>query len=152
MLLSATGLSPGWRGVGNSPPPSAPSMLPLVERIEIKGLRVFGRHGALERERREGQPFVVDVSLELDLSRAATTDALADTVDYSALARKLALAVGRTRFDLIEALAGHLADLALSDPKVWAAEVRVAKPHAPVTVQLDEVAVVVRRARQGQSP
>ncbi|MGH3924340.1 MAG: dihydroneopterin aldolase, partial [Pseudonocardiaceae bacterium] len=43
-------------------------MLRPVDRIEIKGLRVFGRHGVAERERREGQTFVVDVTLELDLS------------------------------------------------------------------------------------
>lgn len=126
-------------------------MLPPVDRIEIRGLRVFGRHGVLEEERREGQPFVVDMTLELDLSRAAATDALVDTVDYGALARRLAEAVGRTRFELIEALAGHLADLALTDSRVRAVEVRVAKPRAPVTVQLDEVAVVVRRSRQDRA-
>ncbi|MGH8896449.1 MAG: dihydroneopterin aldolase [Egibacteraceae bacterium] len=119
-----------------------------MDRIEIKGLRVFGRHGVAERERSEGQTFVIDMTLELDLSRAAVSDALADTVDYGALARRLAEAVGRTRFDLIEALAAHLADLALDDLRVQAAEVRVAKPQAPVTVALDEVAVVVRRVRQ----
>ncbi|MGH8903468.1 MAG: dihydroneopterin aldolase [Egibacteraceae bacterium] len=123
-------------------------MLRPVDRVEIRGLRVFGRHGLLEREQREGQPFVVDVTLELDLSRAAMSDALVDTVDYRALAQRLAETVGRTRFDLIEALAAHLANLALSDERVQAAEVRVAKPQAPVTVQLGEVAVVVRRVRQ----
>lgn len=109
---------------------------------------MFGRHGVLERERSDGQTFVVDVTLELDLSRAAMSDVLRDTVDYGALAQRLAEAVGRTRFDLIEALAGHIADLALDDPRVRVVEVRVAKPQAPVTVQLDEVAVVVRRVRQ----
>jgi dihydroneopterin aldolase len=122
-------------------------MLRPVDRVEIRGLRVFGRHGLLEQERREGQPFVVDVTLELDLSGAATSDALVDTVDYRTLAQRLAEGVGRTRFDLIEGLAGHLADLALADEKVQAVEVRVAKPQAPVTVQLDEVAVMLRRAR-----
>lgn len=122
-------------------------MLQAVDRIEIRGLRVFGRHGVLEREQREGQPFVVDVALELDLSRAAMSDALVDTVDYSALSQRLAEAIGRTRFDLIEALAGHLADLALSEGKVRAVEVRVAKPQAPLPVQVDEIAVLLRRAR-----
>jgi dihydroneopterin aldolase len=127
-------------------------MLPPVDRIEIRGLRVFGRHGVLERERRDGQPFVVDVTLQLDLSHAAATDALADTVDYDVLVQRLAQAVGRTRFALIEALAGHLADLALSDTRVRTAEVRVAKPRAPVSGDLDEVAVVLRRARCEQDP
>jgi 7,8-dihydroneopterin aldolase/epimerase/oxygenase len=119
-----------------------------VDQIEIKGLRVFGRHGVAEQERQEGQTFAIDVTLELDLSQAAASDALVDTVDYGVLAQRLAKAVGGTRFDLIEALAGHLADLALDDARVRAAEVRVAKPEAPVTVTLDEVAVVVRRVQQ----
>lgn len=116
-----------------------------MDRIEIKGLRAFGRHGVLERERREGQTFVVDVALDVDLSVAAASDALADTVDYSLLAERLVEAVSETRFDLIEALASHLAGIAVQDGRVRAAEVRVAKPAAPVAVDLDEVAVVVRR-------
>ncbi len=118
-----------------------------MDRIEIKGLRAFGRHGVLERERRDGQMFVVDVALEVDLTRAAASDALADTVDYGLLAERLARAVSGTRFDLIEALAGHLAGIALEDGRVRAAEVRVVKPHAPVAVDLAEVAVVVVRRR-----
>jgi len=119
-----------------------------MDRIEIRGLRVYGRHGVHEREQREGQPFVVDVTLEVDLSKAAASDALADTIDYGALARRVARSVGTTRFDLIEALAGHLADLALEDPRVCAAEVRVAKPQAPLPLDFTEVAVTVRRAQQ----
>ncbi|MGH8934348.1 MAG: dihydroneopterin aldolase [Egibacteraceae bacterium] len=120
-----------------------------VDRIEIKGLRAFGRHGVFERERRDGQTFVVDVALEVDLSRAAVSDALADTIDYGLLAERLAQAVSSTRFDLIEALAGHLAGIALEDRRVRAAEVRVAKPEAPLPVTLAEVAVVVRRRCDG---
>jgi 7,8-dihydroneopterin aldolase/epimerase/oxygenase len=116
-----------------------------VDRIEIRGLRVFGRHGALEREQLEGQLFVVDVMLEVDLERAAASDVLADTVDYGILATRLAEAVGRTRFALIEALAGHLAGIALEDARVQAVVVRVAKPEAPVAVDVDEVAVTIRR-------
>lgn len=116
-----------------------------MDRIEIRGLRAHGRHGVFEHERRHGQPFVVDVILERDLSVPAGSDALGDTVDYGTLAQQVQEAVMTTRFDLIEALAGHIADLALADPSVDAVEVRVAKPEAPVTVELAEVAVVLRR-------
>ncbi len=119
-----------------------------MDRIEIRGLRARGRHGVLEQERRYGQPFVVDVTLERDLSRPATSDSLGDTVDYGTLAQQVGDAVTTTRFNLFEALAGHIADLALTDPSVTAVQVRVAKPEAPVTVDLAEVAVVVRKERQ----
>lgn len=118
-----------------------------TDRIEISGLRVFGRHGVLEHEKREGQTFVIDVALEVDLDRPSRTDQLGDTVDYGTLAQRLAQEVGATRFDLIERLAGHLLDIAMDDPMVDAAEIRIAKPSAPVTVSLDEVAVRLRRER-----
>lgn len=119
-----------------------------MDRIEIKGVRAFGRHGVFEEERRNGQTFVIDVVLERDLSVPARTDALGDTVDYGTLAQQIVEAVGSTRFDLIEALAGHIAEVAMADPSVDAAEVRVAKPSAPVLVSVDEVAVVLRRERR----
>ena len=122
-------------------------MLRGVDRIELRGVRAFGRHGVFDDEKLRGQEFVVDVVLECDLDLPSRTDALGDTVDYGIVAQQVARAVETTRFDLIEALAGHIADLALHDPMVSAVEVRIAKPAAPVTVQLDEVAVVVRRTR-----
>jgi 7,8-dihydroneopterin aldolase/epimerase/oxygenase len=118
-----------------------------ADRIEIRGLHAFGRHGVFPHERRHGQTFVVDLTLELDLSVAAASDELGDTVDYGTLAQQVAEAVQTTRFDLIEALAGHLADLALVDPSVQAVEVRVAKPEAPLSVKA-AVAVVLRRERR----
>lgn len=118
-----------------------------MDRIEIRGLRARGRHGVFEQERRHGQTFVVDVVLERDLSGPAATDSLGDTVDYGTLAQQISDAVTTTRFDLIEALAGHIADLALTDPSVDAVEVRVAKPEAPINVDFAEVAVTLRRER-----
>lgn len=117
----------------------------MGDRIEIRGLRVFGRHGVLASEQRDGQHFVVDLTLERDLSAAARSDALADTVDYGVLAERVAAAVNETRFDLIEALAGHVADVALAEPGVEAVTVRVAKPEAPLNAEVAEVAVVLRR-------
>lgn len=124
-----------------------------MDRIEIRGLRVHGHHGVYPSEQRDGQPFVVDVDIERDLDRAARSDDLRETVHYGELTERLAAAITTTRFDLIEALAGHLADLVLSEPGVAAVEVRVAKPHAPidlssVAAELDEVAVVLRRERR----
>lgn len=118
-----------------------------MDAIEIRGLRAFGRHGVLASEQERGQPFVVDCWLEVDLAAAAASDDLTDTVHYGELAERLADAVTTTRFDLIEALAGHLAGVALEDPRVAAVQVRVAKPRAPVGVHVDHVAVTLRRRR-----
>ena len=69
-----------------------------MDAIEIRGLRAFGRHGVLDFERELGQVFVVDCVLEVDLTAASASDALADTVDYGLLAGRLAHAVTTTRF------------------------------------------------------
>lgn len=119
------------------------------DRIELRGLRAVGRHGVLPHEHEHGQTFVVDVVLEADLSAASRSDALADTVDYGTLGTAVVQAVAGTRFDLIEALAGHLADLVVAHDRVTAATVTVHKPMAPMPVLFDDVAVVVRRERAG---
>lgn len=118
-----------------------------MDRIEIVGLRAHGRHGVLAEEQQHGQMFVLDVVAEVDLEAARRSDALADTIDYAALVTRLSAAVSATRFDLIEALAGHLCDLVLADARVAAVEVRVAKPEAPIALPLSEVAVRLRRER-----
>ncbi len=118
-----------------------------ADRIALRGLRVRGRHGVLSAERRDGQDFVVDVTLEVDTAPAAASDDLADTVDYAALAERLAAVVAGEPVDLLETLAGRLVEVALSDPQVLAAEVTVHKPQAPVRVPVADVAVTVRRAR-----
>jgi dihydroneopterin aldolase len=117
------------------------------DRVRLTGLRVRGRHGVFAHERRDGQEFVVDATLELDTAPAARTDELADTVDYGGLARQLAAEVAGEPVNLIETLAGRLAHICLRDPRVAAAEVTVHKPAAPIPLPFADVAVTVRRSR-----
>lgn len=131
--------------------PPAPAE-PARERIELRGLRCAGHHGAFAAERAQGQPFVVDVTVHADLTRAATSDDLADTVDYAGVAQRVSEAVAATSFALLEALADHLCGVVLADHRVAEVEVRVAKPAAAMPVELDEVAVVARRGRGGARP
>ena len=57
----------------------------MADRIELRGLTVRGNHGVFDHERRDGQDFVVDVTVWIDLAAAAASDQLADTYDYGAL-------------------------------------------------------------------
>jgi dihydroneopterin aldolase len=119
----------------------------MTDRITLTGLRVFGRHGVFAFERADGQDFVIDATLELDTDRAATTDELADTVDYGALAQRLADVVGGEPVNLLETLAARLADACLADARVAAATVTVHKPQAPIPLAFADVAVTIRRER-----
>lgn len=116
------------------------------DRIMLRGIRAFARHGVLPHERELGQSFTVDVVLELDLAAAARSDELADTVDYGAVAAAVHEVVTGTRRDLVEAVAGEVADAVLAlDGRLTGVEVSVHKPAAPVTVDLEDVVVTVRR-------
>ncbi len=117
------------------------------DEIVLTGLRVFGRHGVFAHERRNGQEFVVDLALTLSLDAAAASDDLADTVDYGALADRVAAIVGGEPLNLIEALAGRIADAVLGDLRVQAVRVTVHKPQAPIAQDFADVAVTVRRSR-----
>lgn len=118
------------------------------DRIELRGLRVFGRHGVFDHEKAEGQEFVVDLVVHADLAAAAASDDLADTLDYGALARRAADVVGGPSRDLIESVAGAVADAVLAaDGRVREVEVTLHKPSAPIPLAFDDVAVVLRRGR-----
>jgi 7,8-dihydroneopterin aldolase/epimerase/oxygenase len=118
-----------------------------TDRIELRGLRVRGRHGVFDHERRDGQDFLVDVTVWMDLAPAATSDDLADTLHYGELAERVATIVGGEPRDLIEAVAGRVADEVLTDPRVSAVEVALHKPQAPIPLEFADVAVVVHRSR-----
>lgn len=119
----------------------------MTDRITLSGLRVRGNHGVFEHERRDGQEFVVDVVVWLDLRKAAASDDLADTLDYGALAEVAAGIVGGEPSDLIETVAGRIADAVLADARVDAVEVTVHKPSAPISRTFADVAVTIHRAR-----
>jgi dihydroneopterin aldolase len=119
----------------------------VSDRISLHGLRVRGHHGVFDFERRDGQDFVVDVELELDLTRAAASDDVTDTVHYGELAGRLAEVIAGEPVNLIETLAERLAAVCLADARVDAATVTVHKPQAPIPHEFADVAVTVRRAR-----
>lgn len=119
-----------------------------ADRIELRGLRAHGFHGVLDDERRQGQVFVVDATVELDTTAAAAADDLARTIDYAGLAQRLVAVVEGDPVDLIETLAARLVAVCLDDERVTAAEVTVHKPQAPVGVPFEDVAVTIRRERR----
>jgi len=121
----------------------------MADRIELRGLMVRGRHGVFDHERADGQDFVVDITVWIDLADAAASDELADTYDYGALARLAADVIAGPPRNLIEGVGAEIADQVMRDPRVHAVEVTVHKPQAPIPQQFDDVAVVVRRSRRG---
>ena len=121
----------------------------MADRIELRGLTVRGNHGVFDHERRDGQDFVVDVTVWIDLAAAAASDQLADTYDYGTLAQRAAEIVAGPARNLIETVAAEIAEDVMTDQRVHAVEVVVHKPSAPIPLQFDDVAVIARRSRRG---
>jgi 7,8-dihydroneopterin aldolase/epimerase/oxygenase len=113
--------------------------------VEIAGLELAGLHGALEAERREPQPFLYDVELELD---EPASDELVQTADYRevvALIRDVSLS---RQFHLLESLAATLADTMLERFPARSVYVRVRKLHVQLGLPVDYTAASVRRERR----
>lgn len=115
------------------------------DRIVLTGLRLRGRHGVYPAERRDGQEFVVDLTLALDTAPAAASDDVADTVHYGELAQDVAAIVGGPPVALLETLADRIARAVLTRPRVRSVTVTVHKPHAPIPLDFADVAVTIHR-------
>ncbi len=119
------------------------------DEIALTGIRAFGYHGVYDKERREGQEFVADVVLHLSLAAAAASDDVADTVHYGEFAEQVAAILTGDPADLLETVAQRIADAAFGHRIVDAVTVTVHKPQAPIAVSFGDVAVTIRRSREG---
>ncbi|HUF83105.1 MAG TPA: dihydroneopterin aldolase [Acidimicrobiia bacterium] len=117
----------------------------MNDRIVIAGLRELGVHGVLPEEQARPQPFEVDVELTVDLVKPGTSDALDDTVDYSAVSEAVSRVVKSEQYHLLERLAARIAEVCQSDPRVTRVTVTVRKLHPPVRAMVDHVAVRIER-------
>jgi 7,8-dihydroneopterin aldolase/epimerase/oxygenase len=121
----------------------------MSDRIFIEGLSLHAYHGVMPHEAKVGQSFSIDLDLEIDLSAAARSDKVADTVSYDKVVECVSKAFGAQRFRLIEAAAGRVADAVLAAfPTVRQIKVTIHKPHAPIAATFSDVGVTLVRARQ----
>ena len=118
------------------------------DKIILKGLKLYGRHGCLPAERELGQWFEVDMALTLDLGRAGQSDGLQDTINYAEIYERVKAAVEGPPYNLIEALAAKLVEIGFSYSQVEKVKVRLKKPQAPIGGPMDYAAVELKRSRE----
>lgn len=119
-----------------------------MDKIIIKGLKVFAYHGVNPEEKRDGQEFELDITLDLPLERAGSTDDLNDTVSYAKAAKTALRVMTEASYDLLEKAAQRVAEQLLSEyHKVEQVEILLKKPHAPVHAEFDYMAVRLTRKR-----
>lgn len=119
-----------------------------MDTISLEGIEVWAHHGVLPHEAELGQRYLVDCTIHVDLAAAAGSDELDATVDYGALAALVVDVGTRPRAQLIEVVAGRVADAVLDhDRRIATVEVTVHKPAAPLTVPVRDVSVRLTRSR-----
>lgn len=120
----------------------------MSDSIEIKGLFGFGYHGLFDDERENGQGFLVDLILNMDLLKVSQSDLIDDTINYSTVCDLVLGQIVGPPVTLIERLAGQIAELILRDyPKVESVRVTVHKPDAPVAAKVQDISVSIERTR-----
>jgi dihydroneopterin aldolase len=118
-----------------------------MDKIIISGLTVYGYCGVSQEEQKAGQKLLIDIELTSDLSRAARTDRLKDTIDYKRVSGFVAEVLKEKKYHLLEALAEDLAKAILHSFGPQEVRVRVRKYHAPIGEIVDWVGCEVIRSR-----
>lgn len=103
-----------------------------IDTLKIKNMVFYAYHGLESTEKEKGQRFEIDIELGLDLSRAGKSDRLEDTIDSNLVYEIAEEVVLEGDFNLVEAIAEHIAFVLLNKLPIEEALVRVRKPHAPM--------------------
>lgn len=119
-----------------------------MNKINLKGMQFFGYHGVFKFEEEEGQPFIVDLSLHLDLIDAGKSDELQKTISYAEVFESVKYCVEDKRFQLIEALAYDIMSTIFKEySEVDHIEVEVKKPNAPIDGNFGYASVSLSHSR-----
>ena len=118
----------------------------MSDQIRVNGIKAIGYHGVLPHEAIEGQEFSVDLLVTLDLRAVSLSDDLTQTINYANLAQIAHDNIIGERVQLIERLAGRIAEeISSSYSQITSVSVTVHKPHAPVDVNFEDISVTITR-------
>jgi dihydroneopterin aldolase len=120
--------------------------------IFVNGLVLHAYHGVMPHEAKVGQPFGIDLEIDIDLDEASRTDKVKSTVSYELLVKTVSEVFCNRRYRLIEAAAAAIAEAVLEAyPRVRSIRVTVHKPHAPIAATFNDVGVIITRSREDHS-
>lgn len=118
----------------------------MSDQIRVTGIKAFGYHGVLPHEATQGQEFIVDLLITLDLRAVSLSDDLQETINYADLAQIAHDNIVGERVQLIERLAGRIAEeISSAYSQITSVSVTVHKPHAPVAVDFEDISVTITR-------
>ena len=119
-----------------------------MDKISIKGLKLFFYYGVNPEEKENGHNFVIDLDYYVNIARACQMDTLDDTVSYAKVVKTIRRVFTAEKYDLIERAAQVIADAVLDEyDDIFKVEVTLKKPEAPISAEFDYVAVSIMRER-----
>ena len=120
-----------------------------MDKIIVKGLKLFAYHGVNPEEKVDGQNFILDITAELDASAAKVSDNVDDTVSYAKIIKTARAAFTERSYDLIEAAANKVGmEIMKLYPALDSVTVFLKKPEAPIKAEFDYVAVEISITRE----
>lgn len=126
--------------------------LQYLDHISLVGIEERGRHGMLDHERQDGQLFLVDADIYLDLHGAGVSDRIEDTVDYSQISALISRIITGPPCDLLEKVAAQIAEETLELENVQAVRICLHKPEAPLGIEKQDVKVTIWRGLDNLLP
>lgn len=126
--------------------------LQYLDHISLVGIEERGRHGMLDHERQDGQLFLVDADIYLDLQGAGASDRIEDTVDYSQISALISRIITGPPCDLLEKVATQIAEETLELENVQAVRICLHKPEAPLGLEKQDVKVTIWRGLENLLP
>lgn len=117
-----------------------------MDKIIIKDLEIYAKHGVFPEENEKGQTFYVDAELYTDLRCAGRSDNLADSTNYGQVCHYIVEKMKKDVYKLIETVAEQLAEGILSEfPLVRKVRLELKKPNAPIGLPFGCVSVAIER-------
>ncbi|WP_307738091.1 2-amino-4-hydroxy-6-hydroxymethyldihydropteridine diphosphokinase [uncultured Varibaculum sp.] len=126
--------------------------LQYLDHISLVGIEERGRHGMLDHERQDGQLFLVDADIYLDLHGAGASDRIEDTVDYSQISALISRIITGPPCDLLEKVAAQIAEETLELENVQAVRICLHKPEAPLGLEKQDVKLTIWRGLDNLLP
>lgn len=117
-----------------------------MDKIKIRELEIYARHGVYPEETALGQKFLVNLTIKTNTRPAGLLDDLSVSIDYNRIAHDTEKFLTEHTYKLLEAAAEQLAEkLLLTYPQILELIVEIKKPWAPVHLPLDTISVKITR-------
>lgn len=119
-----------------------------MDKIQIKGLKLFAYHGVNTEEKEQGQNFIFDIDLYVNLNKPCASDNVNDTVSYAKVVKTVRRVFTEKKYDLLEKCAQVVSDAIFNEySEVQKVEITLKKPEAPVSAEFEYMAVNIVRTR-----